>query len=116
MKKIGNVEIVAVLLQRHQTCLWREERGQIMTLARVRNEKGLEGHVVYCIEVDKRDILEEKLFTDNHALFADQRPEGHEIQDFSGLQAPGTGEEHEETLWETMEDGPVFDGCWSLST
>ena len=42
-----------------------------MILVALRDGKtGESGHVLYCVEVDKRDIVEEKMWTDNPKLFA----------------------------------------------
>ena len=115
MNKICGLEVVEVLLQKNQSCLWREERVQTMTLTKVRNEQGQEGHVVFCVETDKRDVLDQSLFTDNPDLFAEEKPQGHELIAFCGLDAPEENPEAEETLWATIADEPVFeDGHWLI--
>ena len=113
MIKIGNLSIEAILLQKKQPCLWRDERIQSMTLAKVTNERGSEGHILFCAETDKREVLEEILFTDNLDLFTDQAPEGHELASLQSLACPAPSEEAEQLLLATMAEEPVFEnGAW----
>lgn len=78
--------VTAVLLAQSQSSLRREERGENLVLVALTDEKtGEKGHLLYIIEVDKRDILEEERWTDNPALFATEHPESWEMQDLLNL-------------------------------
>ncbi len=67
-KKFCGLTVTGVLLQQHQNCLWREERGQSLVLVALRDDAGNTGHLVYGCEVDKRDIDEEDIYVSNEAF------------------------------------------------
>jgi hypothetical protein len=83
--KLGNLVVTDVLLTQSQTS-WRGERGQSMVLVALNDPKTNEnGHLLYCLETDKRDIVDEGTWTDNPKLFAEEHPEADELQDLCSL-------------------------------
>ena len=105
--KLGNLVITDVLLLQSQTCLWREERGQNMILVALSDPKTNEnGHLLYCLETDKRDCLEEETWTDNPKLFANEHPEAFELQELFCLS--GNAERTEAV-------DEVLGACWEGS-
>ena len=108
--KLGGLVITDVLLSQSQTCLWREERGQSMILVALRDPKTNEsGHLLYCLETDKRDCLEEETWTDNPELFANEHPEAYELQDLLGLSGKATQTKRTEAIDEVLGE------CWAGS-
>lgn len=108
--KFGGLVITDVLLSQSQTCLWREERGQNMILVALSDPKTNEtGHLLYCLETDKRDILEEETWTDNPKLFANEHPEADQLQDLLGLSGKAAQTERTEAVDE------VLGACWEGS-
>jgi hypothetical protein len=106
----GNTKlaVTGVLIYQNQTCLWREERGQSLVLVALEDERtGEKGHVLYQLEVDKRDILEEETYTDNPKLFAKEHPEGSDLQDLLSLPDGNTPTERTEEI----ED--ILAACWN---
>lgn len=105
--KLGNLVVTDVLLSQSQTSLWREERGQSMVLVALSDPKTNEnGHLLYCLETDKRDIVEEETWTDNPKLFAEEHPEAYELQELCGLS--GNAERTE-----AVDD--ILGACWEGS-
>lgn len=84
--KFGGLDVTGVLLSQEQTSLWREEHAQHMVLVSVRDPKSNEsGHVLYCLELNKRDCVDERTWTDNARLFATEHPEAYQLQELLGL-------------------------------
>lgn len=109
-KKLGNLLVTGVLLNQSQTCLWREERGQALVLVALKDEKtGETGHLVYGLETDKRDVMEEDTYTDNPKLFQDEHPESWELQELFGAADDKTPTER------TDEIDDVLAACWNGS-
>jgi hypothetical protein len=97
--------VTGVILQQHQTCLWREEQGQFLTVVAVEDEEtGQRGHVLYELEVDKRDINHEGFYTDTPALFEKEHPEAHVFQELTAL-VGGASERSEEI-------DEILRACW----
>lgn len=107
MKKFGNLTVTHALLMMSQTCPWREERCQSTVLVAVKDEKsGETGHVLYFVETDKRDIVEEETWTDNSALFATEHPESDQLRDLLNVADETTPRER------TDEIDDIFEACW----
>ncbi len=99
MAKLGGLTVTGVLLSQSQTCLWREERGQSLVLVALRDDKsGETGHLVYELEVDKRDIMHEEARTDNPRLFANEHPEGDALMDLLAMADESTPTEMAEEI------------------
>jgi hypothetical protein len=108
--KFGNLTVTHALLMMSHTCLWREERSQNMALVAVVDERsGERGHVLYCLETDKREILEEETWTDNPALFATEHPEAYQLQDLLNVADETTPSERNEEI------DKVLAACWGGS-
>lgn len=111
MKKLGNLTVTAILLNQSQTCLWREERGQSLVLAALKDEKtGETGHLVYELEVDKRDVEHEGTYTDNPKLFESEHPESYELQELFAHADESTPTER------TEEIDDLLAACWNGSS
>lgn len=85
-RRIGNTSliVIGVLYQKSQTSIIREERCEAVTLMKIKNEKtGETGHLYHELCTDKRDIEHEESWTDTPSLFADDHPEGYELQELS---------------------------------
>lgn len=81
-----NLSVTHVLYYKHQTSLFREERGENVVLVVIQNTKTNEkGHLYYEMGVDKRDIEHEETYTDNPKLFETEHPEAGDLQDLLSL-------------------------------
>ncbi len=108
--RFGELVITGVLLAQSQTCLWREERGENLILVAAKDEtSGETGHILYCVQTDKRDIEEEETWTDNPLLFANEHPEASALQDLLGLATKDTPRERTEAL------DDILGACWAGS-
>ncbi len=104
------MDVTGVLLCQQQACLWREEREQSLILVALRDNKtGESGHVLYCLEVDKRDCVEEETWTDNPKLFPTNHDEAASLQDLLCLADDNTPRQR------TEEIDAVLGACWQGS-
>ena len=79
-----NLIVTAVIYQQTQVSLLRDEMAENVTLMHIKNKvTGESGHLYHELSTDKRDILEENVWTDTPSLFADEHPESDEIQELS---------------------------------
>lgn len=67
-QKWCHLTVTGVLYRESQTCSWRHDRQQNTILISVDNGAGENGHLLYHVEFDKRDIVTEELYADNQAL------------------------------------------------
>lgn len=108
-KKFGDLDVVNVVLRQKQSCLWRDDLVQHMTLIALRDNVTREsGHVLYCAEIDKREVVEEEIWTDNPKLFTTCRGEG-DGQDLMSLDDDDTPSEATEDVKKILRD------CWDGS-
>lgn len=111
--KFCGMDVTGVLLYQHQTSLWREERSQSLILVALRDNKtGESGHVLYCLEVDKRDCVEEETWTDNPKLF------DHVLPDIDGpscLQELLCLADSNTPRQRTEEINAILGECWAGS-
>lgn len=100
-----NLVTTSCLFNRSQVCLWREERSQLFVMVALTDTKtGEKGHLMYGIEVDKRDIEDHAVFTDNPKLFADNLVEPFELQTLFELKA--------DTKLSEDEIDEIMGSCW----
>jgi len=105
---LDNVVIDSVLLRQWQTCLWREERGQSLTLLSIRNLRtGEKAHAVYELEVDKRDIEHEALYVDNVAVL-----DGENLDDIGMYSQDLTNVGENPPSMRTDEIDELLAECW----
>ncbi len=81
-----NLQVTHVLYYKHQTSLFREERGENVILVVIQNTKtGEKGHIYYELGIDKRDIEHEEIYTDSPKMFETEHPESANMQDLLNL-------------------------------
>ena len=107
-----NIEVTPILHQ-SQSNLWDCDAFQNLLIMKAQNGTHT-GHVVYYLEGQHRDIIDEKMATDNIELFTGETPDGTDFQSLFEMIDENTPTERTpelDKIQHNCDELPISDWC-----